>query len=132
MPLNNDRPITGRFRKAGFGFLSSTWGLPVAGSIGSRSPTIVPQIPPPHLLTRTRASPAWVSQIPVGSPAPCARADGAASNAAATAMMKALLQAMNHSPKKSGLHSNKSDLCNAGLHDPEKWKPVFRRDHAQT
>src|SRR6476646_11461755 len=106
MPLNNDRPLTGRFRKAGFGFLSSTWGLPVAGSIGSRSPTMVPQIPPPHLLTRTRASPAWVSQTPVGSPAPCARADGAASNAAAIAMMKAVammedvLQAMNHSFEK--------------------------------
>jgi hypothetical protein len=91
MPLNNGRPIIGRFRRPGFGFLSSTWGLPVAGSIGSFSPTITPQIPPPHLLTRTRASPAWVSQTPVGSPVPCARADGAAKNAVAIAMTRAVL-----------------------------------------
>src|SRR5438094_10189615 len=117
MPLNSARPIIGRFFKPGLGFLSSTWGLPVAGSTGSFNPTITPQIPPPHLLTFTRASPAWVSQTPVGSPAPCARADGAASNAAAIAMMKAVLQAMNHFPKKAGLHSNKSDLCNVGLRE---------------
>ena len=29
------------------------------------SQTTTPQIPPPHLLTRTLASPAWVSQMPV-------------------------------------------------------------------
>jgi hypothetical protein len=49
--------------------------------------------------------------------APCAHADGAASHAAAIAMMKAVLHAMNHSPKKAGLHSNKSDLCNVGLRE---------------
>src|SRR6185503_7234479 len=97
MPLNNGRPIIGRFRKLGLGFLSSSWGLPVPGSIGSLSPTITPQMPPPHLLTRTRASPAWVCQTPVGSPAPCARAEGAAKNVAAIAMRRAVLQAMNHS-----------------------------------
>jgi hypothetical protein len=75
-------------------------------------PTITPQIPPPHLLTFTRASPDWVSQTPVGSVALCARADGAASKAAEVAMMKAVLQAMNHSFEKAGLHSNKSDLRN--------------------
>jgi hypothetical protein len=53
------------------------------------------------LLTRTRASPAWVVQMPVGSPALWARADGAASNAAKIAVVKTYLQAMNHSPKKS-------------------------------
>jgi hypothetical protein len=52
------------------------------------------------LLTFTRASPAWVCQTPVGSPEPCAPADAAASIAAAIAMMKVVLQAMNHSPKK--------------------------------
>jgi hypothetical protein len=73
------------------------------------------------LLTFTLASPAWVSQTPVGSAAPCARADGAASNATAIAMMKAVammedvLQAMNHSLEKAGLHSNKSDSCNFTL-----------------
>ena len=72
MPLNSGRPIIGRFFRAGLGFLSSTCGLPVAGSTGSFNPTITPQMPPPHLLTFTRASPAWVSQTPVGSPAPCA------------------------------------------------------------
>jgi hypothetical protein len=66
------------------------------------------------LLIFTLASPAWVSQTPVGS-VPWAKADGAASNAAEIAMMKAVLQAMNHSFEKAGLHSNKSDLCNVGL-----------------
>src|SRR3954453_3915500 len=106
MPLNSDRPIIGRFFKPGLGFLSSTWGLPVAGSIGSLSPTITPQRPPPHLLTFTRASPACVSHTPVGSPLPCARAAGTVSEAAAIAMMKAVamgkddLQAMNDSLEK--------------------------------
>src|SRR5258708_26571894 len=113
MPLNSGGLIMGRFLSAGLGFLSSTWGLPVAGSIGSRRPTITPQMPLPHLLTRTRASPAWVVQVPVGSPAPWARADGAASHSANIAMVKRYLQAMNHSPKNAGLHNNKSDLCNA-------------------
>jgi hypothetical protein len=47
--------------------------------------------------------------------APCARADGAASKAADIAMMNAVLQAMNHSFEKAGLHSNKSDLRNVTL-----------------
>jgi hypothetical protein len=34
------------------------------------------------LLTRTLASPAWVSQTPVASPPPCACAAGAPGNAA--------------------------------------------------
>src|ERR1700709_878494 len=101
MPLNSGRPIIGRFLGAGWGFLSSTWGLPVAGSIGSFSPTMTPQIPLPHLLTRTRASPAWVVQVPVGSPALWARADGAASNAAKIAVVKTCLQAMTHSLEKT-------------------------------
>src|SRR4051812_34202263 len=106
MPLNRDRPIIGRFFKPGLGFLSSTWGLPVAGSIGSLRPTITPQRPPPHLLTFTRASPACVNHTPVGSPTRCARAAGAVSTAAAIATMKAaagvkdVLQAMNHSLEK--------------------------------
>src|SRR6185369_12355361 len=120
MPLNSCRPIMGRFFSAGLGFLSSTCGLPVAGSIGSLRPTITPQRPPPHLLTFTRASPACVSQTPVGSPAPCARADGAGNAAAiarmkAVAMMEDVLQAMTHSFEKAGLHSNKSDSCNFTL-----------------
>ena len=76
MPVNSGSPIIGRLASAGFGFLSSTAGFPVAGSIGSFSQTITPQIPPPHLLTLTLASPAWVSQIPVGSPSACAKAGG--------------------------------------------------------
>jgi hypothetical protein len=72
-------------------------------------------MPPPHLLTRTRASPAWVCQTPVGSPAPCARADGAAKNAVVIAMMRAVLQAMNHSFEKQVCMANKSGQCNVGL-----------------
>jgi hypothetical protein len=85
--------------------LSSTWGLPVAGLIGSLSQTMTPQMPPLHLLILTRASPACVSQMPVGSDALCARADGAASSAAMIAIRKPNLQAMSHSPK-TGLHIN--------------------------
>ena len=94
MPLNSGSPIIGRLASAGLGFLSSTCGLPVAGLIGSRSQTTTPQMPPPHLLTRTRASPAWVSQMPAGSLRFCALAAGAASNAAIIAITKPNLQAM--------------------------------------
>ena len=72
MPVNSGRPIIGRLASAGLGFLSSTAGFPVAGSIGLLSQTMTPQMPPPHLLTRTLASPAWVSQIPLTSPPACA------------------------------------------------------------
>jgi hypothetical protein len=50
--------------------------------------------------------------MPAGSETPCACADGAANNTASNAAMKVRPQAMNHSRKKAGLHSNKSDLCN--------------------
>src|SRR5262249_35659035 len=73
-PRNSGSPIIGRLASAGLGFLSSTAGLPVATSIGSRSQTITPQIPLPHLLTFTLASPACVSQTPDGSPSGCASA----------------------------------------------------------
>ena len=79
-PALTRRPIIGRCRNAGLGFLSSTCGLPVAGLVGSRSQTTTPQIPAPHLLTRTLASPACVSQMPDGSPAVCARAGDALGN----------------------------------------------------
>src|ERR1700726_419880 len=82
MPLNSGSPITGRFARDRFGFLSSTAGFPVAGSIGVRSQTTTPQIPGPHLLTRTFASPACVSQIPAGPPTAWAFAGAAANNAA--------------------------------------------------
>src|ERR1700742_5088779 len=74
MPLNSGRPIMGRFASDGLGFLSSTAGFAVAGSIGVLSQTTTPQMPAPHLLTRTLASPACVSQIPLTSPPDCARA----------------------------------------------------------
>src|SRR5665647_1229562 len=80
--------------------------------MGSFSQTTTPQIPPPHLLTRTLASPAWVSQIPFTSPPACAAVAGAASNAARIANMKPSLQAIE-SPQKAGLHTSKSGLCNA-------------------
>src|ERR1700722_8104203 len=79
MPLNSDNPIIGRLASDGLGFLSSTCGFPVAGLIGSLSQTTTPQMPPPHLLTRTLASPACVSQIPLTSPPACAFAGDAAS-----------------------------------------------------
>src|SRR3954463_11372922 len=82
--LNSGSPIIGRFASAGLGFLSSTIGCPVAGLTASRNHTTTPQIASPHLLTRTLASPAWVSQTPIGLPAVCAIATGAHSNAAKT------------------------------------------------
>jgi hypothetical protein len=63
---------------------------------------MTPQRPPPHLLTRTFASPAWVSQIPLTSTPDCALAAGAANNAASMATTKPNLQAIGF-PKKSRL-----------------------------
>ena len=102
MPVNSGSPIIGRLASAGFGFLSSTAGFPVAGSIGSFSQTITPQIPPPHLLTLTLASPAWVSQTPVGSPSACAKAAGAANSASKTQSEKSK-SASHEAPQKSRL-----------------------------
>jgi len=67
--------------------------------MGSLSQTTTPQIPPPHLPTRTLASPACVSQMPLTSPSACALAVGAASNAAMIVTMKPNLQAIE-SPEK--------------------------------
>src|SRR3954451_3766961 len=64
--VNSGSPIIGRLASAGLGFLSSTIGCPVAGLTGSLSQTMTPQIASPHLVTRTRASPACVSQTPSG------------------------------------------------------------------
>src|SRR3981081_3148958 len=80
--------------------------------MGSFSQTTTPQIPPLHLLTRTFASPACVSQIPVRLPRAGVFAGAAPSNAVKIAMMKPNLQAIE-SPKKAGLHNSKSNLCNA-------------------
>src|SRR5580700_7653443 len=102
MPVNSGSPIIGRLASEGFGFLSSMAGFPVAGSIGSFSQTITPQIPPPHLLTLTLASPAWVSQTPVGSPSACAKAAGAANCASKTRARNPNLQAMK-GPQKNRL-----------------------------
>src|SRR5882757_6646344 len=88
MLWNSGSPIIGRFASAGLGFLSSTIGWPVAGLTGSRNHTTTPQIASPHLLTRTLASPAWVSQMPIGLPAVCAMASGAQSSAAKTEIGK--------------------------------------------
>src|SRR3954469_13289952 len=72
MSVNSGNPIIGRLASAGLGFLSSTIGCPVVGLTGSLSHTITPQIASPHLLTRTRASPACVSQTPSGLAPVCA------------------------------------------------------------
>src|SRR3954471_23545279 len=110
--LNSGSPIIGRFASAGLGFLSSTIGCPVAGLVGSRNQTTTPQIASPHLLTRTLASPAWVSQTPVGLPADCAIATDAQSNAAKTEIIKPSLAPMEKSPRQGGLHNKKADSRN--------------------
>src|ERR1700712_5530021 len=96
MSWNSGSPIIGRFAKAGLGFLSSTIGCPVAGLTGSRNHTTTPQIAPPQLLTRTFASPAWVSQMPIGLPAVSAMATGAQSNVAKTEIVKPNLAIMEN------------------------------------
>src|SRR5882757_6857355 len=98
---NSGSPIIGRFASAGFGFLSSTIGCPVAGLTGSRNHTTTPQIASPHLLTRTFASPAWVSQMPIGLPADCAMATVAQSSAAQTEIVKPNLAIMENLPGKA-------------------------------
>src|SRR4030081_2442620 len=109
MSVKSGSPIIGRFASAGLGFLSSTIGCPVAGLTGSRNHTTTPQIASPHLLTRTLASPAWVSQTPIGLPADCAMAAGAQSSAAKIDIAKSNLAIMEKSPRQGGLHSKKTD-----------------------
>src|SRR5262249_8252514 len=87
MPMNSEMPITGRLRSVAFGFLSSTCGWPVTASIGSFSQTTTPQMPLPHFVTLTRASPFSVSQTPTGS-ALWANAGAAPSSVAASAKTK--------------------------------------------
>src|ERR1700692_837351 len=106
MPLNSGSPIIGRLASAGLGFLSSTWGFPVAGLMGSFSQITTPQMPPPHLLTRTLASPACVSQIPLTSPPDCALAIGAASNSAGVVTIKLNLHAIGPPKKQACLAVN--------------------------
>ena len=74
MLMKSCNPMTCRFANWGSGFLSSSCGLPVALSIGVLSHTTRPQRAVPHRLTATLASPAWVSQTPVGSSEPVAKA----------------------------------------------------------
>src|SRR3954453_17475059 len=93
---NSGRPIIGRFASAGLGFLSSTIGCPVAGLTASRNHTTTPQIASPHLLTRTLASPAWVSQMPIGLPAVCATAMVSHSSAANTEIVEPGLAIMEN------------------------------------
>jgi hypothetical protein len=73
-------------------------------------------MPPPHLLTRTLASPACVSQIPLTSPPACAFAGDAPSQVIKQvikiAAIKPNLQVIKLSPGMC-LHSNKSSLRNA-------------------
>src|SRR6202047_942442 len=95
MPENSESPMMGRLVRAGFGLLSSACGFPVAGSIGLFSQTTTPQTPLPHRLTRTLASPAWVSQMPSGPPP--AFAGTAANNAAKVAIVMPNLKAIEFS-----------------------------------
>src|SRR5665213_511835 len=113
MPLNSGRPIIGRLASAGFGFLSSTAGLPVAGSIGAFSQTMTPQMSAPHLLTRTLASPACVSQIPLASPPACARA-GETKHIAHAATTRPKPQAINLKAENRGVMNGDRYFGNAG------------------
>src|SRR6202790_5436580 len=97
--------------------------------MGFFSSTTTPQIPPPHLLTRTLASPACVSQIPLTSPPACARAGEAPTiaNAATRSPQAASPKAENlimnletaiwgvmlwEFRNRADVLSNKANLCN--------------------
>jgi hypothetical protein len=67
---------------------------------------MTPQMPPPHLLTRTFASPAWVSQMPLTSSPDCALAGGAASNAATIATIKPNLQTIEFPKEQACIAAN--------------------------
>src|SRR5215813_4164017 len=101
MAEKSGKPIIGRLASVGFGFLSSAAGLAVAGSIGCRSQTIAPQIPPPHFVTLTLASPACVSQVPVGSAAGSAWAAVAARSDARNRTEEEVSLRTMHAPKKA-------------------------------
>src|ERR1700692_1147419 len=117
MPLNSGSPIIGRLASAGLGFLSSTWGFPVAGLMGSFSQITTPQMPPPHLLTRTLASPACVSQIPLTSPPACASA-GEAPGIAKAVTARPKPQAINFKDENWGI----MNLATAIWETPESFR----------
>src|SRR5215470_10812781 len=83
MPNTIWTPTTGRLRRLASALFLSVLGLPVAGSFGSLSATIVPQSSVPQLAIRTVAAPLSVSQLPLGSAA-SAGANEVASKAAAS------------------------------------------------
>src|SRR6202011_812276 len=74
--------------------------------MGFFSPTTTPQIPPPHLLTRTFASPACVNQVPLTSARGCAFAGATASNAVKIVTKKPNLQAMEPPKKHACITAN--------------------------
>src|SRR3954471_22823223 len=120
MLVNSGSPIIGRFASAGLGVLSSTIGCPAAGLAGSRSHTTTPQIASPHLLTRTFASAAWVSQTPIGLPAVCAIATGAHSNAAITEVTKPSLAIVQSLPGKAACIAKKRIRAISADHLPQR------------
>src|ERR1700694_4800123 len=121
MALKMLSPIIGRAASTGSLFLLSCCGRPVPGSIGDFSQMMVPQIPAPHLLTCILASPASVSQTPVGS-----ALDSADAGAAASAIVAA------------SIRIGKRDISTSfasGQNDEEVWlrtrKPVGLRGRTQ-
>jgi len=98
---------------------SSTCGLPVAGSIGCFNPTMTPgkMPPPPHLLNADggRHRPVSARCPPGFAGAPARGRMGGQQCRRDSDNENPSCKPMNHSPKIRGLHSNKSDLCNAGL-----------------
>src|SRR5438270_1767617 len=118
MSVNSGRPIMGLLASAGLGFLSSTIGCPVAGLTGSRSQTMTPQIASPHLLTRTRASPACVSQTPSGLAPACAfAADESAINSGNINQDRTIARIS----LSDGLHSKKAGVAKTSCdHLPQR------------
>src|SRR4029077_5146061 len=79
MPSTICTPSSGRLRFAASELFLSVFGLPVSGSFGSFSQTIVPHSAPPQSATRMRDPPVWVSHVPVGSAASALPEPGSAS-----------------------------------------------------
>src|SRR5262249_54712222 len=80
-------PTIGRVRLPASAFNLSTFGLPVSGSFGSFSHTMLPHKPPPHFAILMCDLPPSVSHVPVGSAEAALHSPSSAMVTAATRRM---------------------------------------------
>src|SRR5437588_8229686 len=109
-------PISGRFCLAASALFLSVLAWPVAGSIGSLRPTMVPHSAPPQSATRTRDLPPSVSQVPVGSAA--SAPDAHATSPSAATAQPAIRMIVIVDPSLQNFRARRIERFQA------KWKPV--------